>query len=75
MNTRNVNEIFISDGAALGADGTNIAAITSQLSFVGGDMVANAGAGKTGKILYDTAGYTTGTQYFTMVVQCIKQWS
>jgi len=47
MNTRNVNEIFISDGAALGADGTNIAAITSQLSFVGGDMVANAGAGKT----------------------------
>jgi len=40
-----------------------------------GFLQNNAGAGKTGKILYDTAGYTTGTQYFTMVVQCIKQWS
>ena len=35
----------------------------------------NAGTGKTGKILFDTAGYTSGTMYFTMVVQCIKQWS
>ena len=35
----------------------------------------NAGAGKTGKILYETAGYTTGTLYFTMVIQCIKQWN
>lgn len=35
----------------------------------------NAGTGKTGKILFDTSGYTSGTMYFTMVVQCIKQWS
>lgn len=35
----------------------------------------NAGAGKTGKINYDTAGYTSGTKHFTMVIQCIKQWS
>lgn len=40
-----------------------------------GFLQNNAGTGKTGKILYDTAGYTTGTQYFTMVIQCIKQWS
>jgi hypothetical protein len=40
-----------------------------------GFLQNNAGTGKTGKILYDTAGYTSGTQYFTMVVQCIKQWS
>jgi hypothetical protein len=35
----------------------------------------NAGTGKTGKILYDTDGYTSGNAYFTMVIQCIKQWS
>ena len=40
-----------------------------------GFLQNNAGTGKTGKILYDTAGYTTGTQYCTMVIQCIKQWS
>ena len=40
-----------------------------------GFLQNNAGTGKTGKILYDTAGYTSGTQYFTMVIQCIKQWS
>jgi len=35
----------------------------------------NAGAGKTGKILYDTSGWTTGTKSFSMVIQCVKQWS
>lgn len=35
----------------------------------------NAGAGKTGKILYDTDGYTSGTKYFSMTIQCIKQWT
>lgn len=35
----------------------------------------NAGAGKTGKILYDTSGYSSGTLTFSLVVQCIKQWS
>jgi hypothetical protein len=32
-------------------------------------------AGYTGKILYDTSGWTTGTKSFSMVIQCIKQWS
>lgn len=35
----------------------------------------NAGTGKTGKILYDTSGYTSGTLTFSLVIQCIKQWS
>jgi hypothetical protein len=35
----------------------------------------NAGAGKTGKILYDTSGWTSGTKSFSMVIQCIKQWT
>jgi len=35
----------------------------------------NAGTGKTGKILYDTSGYSSGTLTFSLVVQCIKQWS
>jgi len=47
MNTRNVNEIFISDGGALNVDTTNIAAITTQLNFVGGDMTVATGAGIT----------------------------
>jgi hypothetical protein len=40
-----------------------------------GFLQNNAGTGKTGKILYNTDGWTSGTLYFTMVVQCIKQWS
>ena len=40
-----------------------------------GFLQNNAGTGKTGKILYDTLGYTTGTLTFTIVVQCIKQWN
>lgn len=47
MNTRNVNEIFISDGGAFNADTTNISAITTQLNFVGGDMTVTTGAGIT----------------------------
>lgn len=35
----------------------------------------NAGAGKTGKLLYNTTGYTTGTVTFSLVVEMIKQWS
>lgn len=35
----------------------------------------NAGAGKTGKILYDTSGWTSGVLTFSLVIQCIKQWS
>lgn len=35
----------------------------------------NAGTGKTGKILFDTDGYTTGTLYFSLTIQCIKQWN
>lgn len=40
-----------------------------------GFLQNNAGAGKTGKILYDTAGWTAGTKSFSLVIQCIKQWS
>jgi hypothetical protein len=47
MNTRNVNEIFISDGGAFNVDTTNIAAITAQLNFVGGDMTVAEGASIT----------------------------
>lgn len=35
----------------------------------------NAGTGKTGKILYDTSGWTSGTLTYSLVVQCVKQWS
>lgn len=35
----------------------------------------NAGTGKTGKINYETLGYTSGTVTFTLVIQCVKQWS
>ena len=40
-----------------------------------GFLQNNAGAGKTGKILYDTNGWTSGTKSFSMVIQCIKQWT
>lgn len=40
-----------------------------------GFLQNNAGAGKTGKILVDTTGYTSGTKSFTLLIQCIKQWS
>jgi len=47
MNTRNVNEIFISDGATINTNGVNITAITSQLSFVNSSMVTMEAAGHT----------------------------
>jgi hypothetical protein len=40
-----------------------------------GFLQNNAGTGKTGKILYDTSGWTSGTKSFSLVIQCIKQWS
>lgn len=40
-----------------------------------GFLQNNAGAGVTGKILYDTSGWTAGTKSFSMTIQCIKQWS
>jgi hypothetical protein len=40
-----------------------------------GFLQNNAGTGKTGKILYDTNGWSSGTKSFSMVVQCIKQWT
>lgn len=40
-----------------------------------GFLQNNAGTGKTGKILYDTNGWTSGTKSFSMVIQCIKQWT
>lgn len=62
MNTRNVNELFISDGSALPADTTNIAAITSQLSFVSNDMTATTGGSitiTTDPIIYAVNRYST----------------
>jgi hypothetical protein len=40
-----------------------------------GFLQNNAGTGKTGKILYDTSGWASGTKSFSMVIQCIKQWT
>jgi hypothetical protein len=40
-----------------------------------GFLQNNAGTGKTGKILYDTNGWTSGTKSFSMTIQCIKQWT
>ena len=45
MNTINVNEIFIGNGAALDANNTNIAALTKQTAIVGADMTALNPAG------------------------------
>lgn len=35
----------------------------------------NAGAGKTGDIVYNTTGYSSGTVTFSLVIEMIKQWS
>jgi hypothetical protein len=40
-----------------------------------GFLQNNAGAGVTGKVLYDTDGYSSGTVSFTLLVEFIKQWS
>ena len=45
MNTINVNEIFIGNGAALDADNINIAALTKQTAIVGSDMTTLDPAG------------------------------
>jgi len=40
-----------------------------------GFLQNNAGSGVTGKILYDTDGYTSGLASFSLLIECIKQWS
>lgn len=35
----------------------------------------DAGAGVTGKILYDTDGWASGTMSYTLLIECIKQWT
>jgi hypothetical protein len=47
--------------------------------FVMGEQVGflqnNAGAGVNGKVLYDTDGYSSGSLSFSLLIECIKQWS
>jgi len=47
--------------------------------FVMGEQIGflqnNAGAGVTGKVLYDTDGYSSGSLSFSLLIECIKQWS
>ena len=47
--------------------------------FVMGEHIGflqnNAGAGVTGKVLYDTDGYSSGSLSFSLLIECIKQWS
>ena len=47
--------------------------------FVMGEHIGflqnNAGAGVTGKVLYDTDGYSTGSLSFSLLIECIKQWT
>jgi hypothetical protein len=38
-----------------------------------GGLTNNAGAGKTGDILIRTTGWTSGTQVFSVVLECVKQ--
>jgi hypothetical protein len=45
-----------------------------DMNFKGfGGVTNNAGAGKTGNILVQTTGYTSGTQTYTIVLQLVKQ--
>ena len=48
-----------------------------NLQLKGSDGVANTvPAGATGKILYDTQGWSTGAKLsFTLIIECIKQWN
>ena len=46
----------------------------ANAEFVG-YLQNNAGAGKTGKILYDTDGFSSGPVSFSLLIECIKQWS
>ena len=47
--------------------------------FVMGEHIGflqnNAGAGVNGKVLYDTDGYSSGSLSFSLLIECIKQWS
>ena len=47
--------------------------------FVMGEHIGflqnNAGAGVTGKVLYDTDGYSSGSLSFSLLIECIKQLS
>jgi hypothetical protein len=47
--------------------------------FVMGEHIGflqnDAGAGVTGKVLYDTDGYSSGSLSFSLLIECIKQWS
>ena len=47
--------------------------------FVMGEQVGflqnNAGTGVNGKVLYDTDGYSSGSLSFSLLIECIKQWS
>jgi hypothetical protein len=47
--------------------------------FVMGEPIGflqnNSGAGVTGKVLYDTDGYSSGSLSFSLLIECIKQWS
>lgn len=47
--------------------------------FVMGESIGflqnNAGAGVTGKVLYDTDGYSSGSLSFSLLIECIKQWT
>jgi len=38
-----------------------------------GGLQNNAGAGKTGRILLSTVGYTSGTQVFSLILEMVKQ--
>ena len=40
-----------------------------------GFLQNNAGAGVNGKVLYDTDGYSSGSLSFSLLIECIKQWS
>lgn len=44
-----------------------------RLSFWNfGGIQNNAGSGKTGKVLVKTTGWTSGTQVFSVVLECVK---
>ena len=47
--------------------------------FVMGEPIGflqnNAGTGVTGKVLYDTDGYSSGSLSFSLLIECIKQWT
>ncbi len=40
-----------------------------------GGLTNNAGAGKTGRILLQTTGWSSGTQIFSIVLECVKQYT